>query len=676
MLIRKINLKNFRQYYDENIINLSTDEEKNVSVIHGENGVGKTAMLNGIKWAFFGDFTENFRSQNNLINNTAVRNGVKSCSVEIEFEEDDQLFHLIRRFDSTTNKTELKIFKIDNGVFSASLPEPELVINGMLPREMGEYFFFQGEGSNAVATGSSSGDITQAIRDIMGFKVANKLTESLKKALSDNKRLITSQDTSGKSTQLNVELEKLNYSIEQYTKKLDEIKSRIPNLEEELEETEKSLLMFSNVELQSLKKEELETTTQLKRKRLELEDLKERKISLINKYGWAVFGVKLANKSQDFIDENELKGKLPEPYNETFIKDILGKEECICGACLTVGSSAYEKVVSLLGKASNPQLTNRLKGIRTQIQAINTLCDGAAEEISNTNKDYDNADEQVLFLINKLEGINSKIIQIPEDKIRSLQNLKMRLDADIKSSYIDIGNYQSRLERSISNKKSIDVEMSKLTGSTSIIQDLKLKEKFINELLEYIESYLIKAENDIRLHVLDKVNKTLDQFSRHDFKIKVEPNSFRIHLLDKDGGKVGQGDGLNLLLNLTITASLIQFAASQKKVKDPILSSATVAPLVIDAPFGVLDNKYRNVVVKLLPEYANQIIFLVSSSQWTEEMDKVVRNKIGKEYILVLEETSEQGARELDVVNIGVAEHVASRYGCEVDRTVIKEVVL
>src|SRR5690554_656931 len=102
MLIRKIILKNFRQYYDENTITLSTDEKKNVTVIRGENGVGKTALLNSIKWAFFGDFTDNFRNPADLINNTALAQGVKACSVEVEFIEDDQLFHLIRRFDNSS----------------------------------------------------------------------------------------------------------------------------------------------------------------------------------------------------------------------------------------------------------------------------------------------------------------------------------------------------------------------------------------------------------------------------------------------------------------------------------------------------------------------------------------------------------------------------------------------
>ena len=48
MLIQKIVLNNFRQFYGEQELHLSTDENKNVTLIHAENGVGKTALIEGL----------------------------------------------------------------------------------------------------------------------------------------------------------------------------------------------------------------------------------------------------------------------------------------------------------------------------------------------------------------------------------------------------------------------------------------------------------------------------------------------------------------------------------------------------------------------------------------------------------------------------------------------------
>ena len=42
MQIKSIHLKDFRQFYGEQKIEFATDADKNVTLIHAENGVGKT----------------------------------------------------------------------------------------------------------------------------------------------------------------------------------------------------------------------------------------------------------------------------------------------------------------------------------------------------------------------------------------------------------------------------------------------------------------------------------------------------------------------------------------------------------------------------------------------------------------------------------------------------------
>lgn len=44
--IRRVRLKNFRQFYGDQTIEFSTDPEKNVTLIHSENWVDKTTILN------------------------------------------------------------------------------------------------------------------------------------------------------------------------------------------------------------------------------------------------------------------------------------------------------------------------------------------------------------------------------------------------------------------------------------------------------------------------------------------------------------------------------------------------------------------------------------------------------------------------------------------------------
>ncbi|MGR8998239.1 MAG: AAA family ATPase [Gammaproteobacteria bacterium] len=674
MLIHKVILNNFRQYYGRVQLNFSTLAEKNVTIIHGENGVGKTALLNAIKWGFFGTVTSNFRNPTNLVNDVAQKNGKLNCIVEIEFEEDNRRFLLKRTYDQKTLKSTLTIFEEENSVWGASMPEPELVINSMLPKEMAEYFFFQGEGSNAVDTGNKQGNLAKSIRDILGFKVAESLSDTLRKLISETRSKIAQLDISGESKSLSEEIERDERSLAIYQKRNNDSDEIIPALEKKHDQIETELALINNQDLKKLRNEERNAEIELKKLQNEHESLQKRRYSTISKFGWAVFGAEFANDSLDFIDESQLKGRLPEPYNRTFIEDIISNGICICGECLEVGSEGYKKITAMLDKAANPLLLQRLSGIRAQIQDINTLNSIASDEIANLISQYDANDERVQAQKLKLKNIDEQIKAIPEEKINHLQKTKRDVYNDLKNQIeiqatakIKIEELKSRISK---NVKKLD----SLTPRNDLTLALTKKQRFIEHLNSFLTHYLADIEQKIRLHVVIEVNKTLDKFSRHDFKIKVSEKDFRIFLKDKNDNDVGQGDGLNLLLNLTITASLISFAAKRKKVRDPILNSATVAPLVIDAPFGVLDQRYRNVVVTELPKFANQVVFLVSSSQWTDEMDSHIRHLIGSEYCLVLEESSPQNERIIDKKYIAGKEVILSRYDCDIDRTVVEEI--
>tara|TARA_B100000929_G_scaffold282353_1_gene262270 strand:+ start:2630 stop:4657 length:2028 start_codon:yes stop_codon:yes gene_type:complete len=675
MLIKKIKIKNFRQYYGEVEIEFSTDEIKNVTVIRGENGVGKTALLNAVKWAFFETFTNNFPNKNKLINNTALKEGKKKCSVEIEFEEDGVNYLLIREFEQQNKNIKLKLFPYDENTLRAELPNPNILINTMLPREMAEYFFFQGEGSNAVNVGNNGSDLAKSIQDILGFEVANKLIIDLKSLLKNLRNKRAELDTSGKAKKLQDTLNEIESKIDDTEYQLGQKNKILPSITEKIKTVEESLDKIKNKNLSSLKSRERSLESEISGIKTNLNNARKNKISNISKFGWAVFGIDLASTSQDFIDDSELKGKLPEPYNETFIKDILAQKECICGTKLHDNKSAFEKIAAMLSRAANPELMQRLSGIRAQIQDIKTLYELSKDNIKENLNNLTSLESNLINKEKELSDIIDQINDIPEDEIKSLQKQKFNLVADQSNTLKSIGALTEKLEELNAQLDPLKRAIIEATPDDKSLENIKLKIEFVDDLMRVIDDHLKRVEKNIRLHVFQEVNKSLQKFSRHDFKITVDKSNFSINLLDKDNNPVNQGDGLNLLLNLTITSSLINFAASRRNIKDPILSSATVAPLLIDAPFGVLDNKYRNVVVSELPKQARQIIFLVSSSQWSEEMDSEIRDKVGKEYVLILEESGSQGDKEIDILNIRGNKKAVSRYDCDIDRTVVENVL-
>ena len=54
MILKKLVLDNFRQYLGRQEIVFASQKQKNVTIIHGENGFGKTCFLNALLWGFYG----------------------------------------------------------------------------------------------------------------------------------------------------------------------------------------------------------------------------------------------------------------------------------------------------------------------------------------------------------------------------------------------------------------------------------------------------------------------------------------------------------------------------------------------------------------------------------------------------------------------------------------------
>ncbi len=57
-------------------------------------------------------------------------------------------------------------------------------------------------------------------------------------------------------------------------------------------------------------------------------------------------------------------------------------------------------------------------------------------------------------------------------------------------------------------------------------------------------------------------------------------------------------------------------------------------PVVMDSPFGSLDEIYRRQVAKSIPKLANQLVVLVTKTQWRGEVETEMTTQIGREYVL------------------------------------------
>ncbi len=395
MLLLKLKLFNFRQFYaDTTEIEFSTDITKNITLIHGENGIGKTTILNSILWCLYEKLTDDFEQKQELISLQSVKEGGKSCRVELNFEYEGKQYLAQRNLQNTLQPS-FKLFEITNNNYN-EVPNPKSFVNSILPEDMAEYFFFHGEGVSNINSTKSGDKFRRAIRDILGFRLAETAVEDLKdinkkwtKELSNLQNLSQEQSDLIKSKMSNeLKAEKLdnesltlNSEKEMYARDLDDVLERLRTCShKDAEELQRQ------VDILTRKNREVDT---------KIINSKIEKQGLIKKYGWIIFGQKLANQALDFIDEQSLKAKLPAPYDESLVNDLIERESCICGRDLKIGTDEYSKVLNLIEKADNAGIRHKLMKART-----------AGGNIKNRFKDF----------LSELEKVENRLAELDCEK--------------------------------------------------------------------------------------------------------------------------------------------------------------------------------------------------------------------------------------------------------------------
>lgn len=674
MKIHSLHLKNFRQFYGNARFEFSVDPESSVTVIHGENGVGKTTILNAIYWSLYGELLEEFEQHSNLVNDYALANeNIESCSADLVFEHDGIVRRVCRSFNQVSKSTHVDGFEIQNGN-QVPITGFDAVFRRLIPIDMAPYFFFHGEGVVHLGQASGASGFKKAIRTILGFNHADtaiNLFENLKSKYLKEEARLNSQDK--KASKAIHELSEQEDLVRSLKKKIESDQNNLALVMDKLEEINIELAKIKVKDAAALNKKRVELEIREQRIPGELNSINDQKISNISKYGWAIYGYSFLSEAAEVLDRFRSERKIPAEYNDQFINSLLNSGVCICGAELTEESQARKLVKDLLIGATTSE----------QEEAV-TKATGIAENISDVSDEYidvlnkQHRRESDLFIeqgdvARRLEEIKADIASINEPEINRLEadredakRIAGELRDNISLNKLNLEQAKKRADDARKRKAKV-VDPNKLG---SIQNKLDLVQDSIDQLTKVVET----EEKTAREEIEKLINDRLSKFSRKNYYCDVS-TAFNIQLNKTDGNPVAKSRGERSLLNLAFIASLIELARVRSEQSNDFFVQGTVAPFVIDAPFGELDTKYRGAVAQFLPESTEQLITLLSSSHWDESVELNMRNRIGKEYILISESDAneEEGKTEDELVIKGQTWKCAL-YGSTIPKTTATEI--
>ena len=672
MILNSVTLENFRSFYGEQTINFATDKKANTTIIYALNGVGKTNLLNAILWCLHGEFSSSFKKPEDILNREASRRGRKKYHVTLNFEDDNKQYRIMRSGGEKDNFVVHQIMSDGNNVQVSS--PPSLFVNSIIPKDMAGYFISDGEGSDLKVDQDGYISVKRSIRDILGFNVAEKTLNDINKIKSEVRQELKKFDKDSELSTVQERIQVFDGSLVETRASLTKNKSLLETYEDQLESVERQIGSSSSVVVDQLISQREKASKTLKAAETKLATLESKKIGLIREYSWVAFAFNLSNEALDFIDESELKGTIPAPFNLQLVKDILERAECICGSCIQPGTEAFDKIQSLIGRAADPELLNRLQKARSRLTAVKTLAPQAKVRIEENYKEVRESQELIHSMQQELQDISSRIQELDDEKIRALEKERNSLKNRIRETDRSITRQTDKINELIKSKHQLEDQAKKIKGLSPRAKILKAKIDLIEQVEERISGELIQSEKDIHKILAQKIDSFLEKYLRQDYRVSIT-SDLKICLQDRNGRPVPPSGGQAAILSFIYISSLIAIARERRDLESTILTPGAIAPLVFDAPFSKLDPKYAPNVARELPKLVDQLVILMYSDDG-KNVSQTLRSegKLGKEYYFCEELAREQGDVEIHTMTFNGNEVPVTKYNCPIDRVVVMEV--
>lgn len=649
MLLKHLKLKNFRQYKGEQKIEFSTDREKNITVILGDNTSGKTTFVQAFNWILYSNVEFQTRSLLNMEIASQMENGSYEEVVgEIVFEHEDLEYKLIRKERYTKRINSLSISKSDKTLCTFTKEgkmeaiksdEIDEVINSILPANLSNYFFFDGEKIEKI---SEKRDVGNAVRNILGLQAMEMASKHLN---PDNKSTVpgkfrgaiqTSADTDYKNAQKSFDnyneektslletLKILDEEIEQCENKIDEVKEELIAFKglEEYQKKQKRAKEYRNRSQESLNK-----NIDMYKSRIS-EDLGTYLTQGL--YRRAIDKIEASN----CVDEG-----VPNLTNKS-IEFLLKRGKCICGSDLEPGSLCYEHILKEQRLVPPQSVGTTVKYFKKEIENSQRRTKSFYSSVNHYFEEITQAKRDILEFEEEINKLEEKIVNADKGNrlARQLQDLKITLSRKQGQKVQKMGRIEF-CNNEIQKAKEI---MKKHIGASEDNKVIKTYLAYAEALYKYFVSSYESKEKELREKLNVSVNEIFKEMYHGTRSVCIKENYTvdliaKDELLDIEGLKLDESRGLETVKNFAFISGILKLAKEKLATRgisifeDEEESQEIIYPLVMDAPFSNADEKHVSKISSVLPNVADQIIMVVMEKDW-RYAEETISGRVGKSY--------------------------------------------
>lgn len=648
MKIRRLSLENFRQFHGAHTMDFSFDENQRLTVVHGENGSGKTSLLNAFKWCFYGR-TDFDTAERNILNEHAIAMADSDkripLSVEVEFEHDKHRY-VAKRMQTFKKANGMDVEPVGGAILDLSWTDPkgefsqsnnpETQMNQILPEKMHSYFLFNGERIEKLAYASASQEIREAIRTLMGLEIVERAKNHLGGQV---KKHFSKQIKEGASDELRRVIDRENEIEDEIEKKKKDSETERNNIQQFNEDIQFISNKLKAIEATAhLQQERDGTDKRLKEIESELTDIRDLMKQLVSDRGFLPFIYPVAQKVGSLLEERRKKGELPYQIKQQFIDDLLTNGTCICGAQLTKDSPAYAAVSQYRSSARSEGIEEAFINTSGALKQVDWARDDLYEQLKEKVSKRAALNQEKESLLGKLADISQQIQESEIEDAVALENKRADLHRRRDEAVGRRGQLLGKLEdlgKELNNIQDRRKELAKKSGQADIA---KRRHEVAEECARVLSDLHDALSRRTRDQLSERVNDTFQKILQKDYWAEID-DDYCLQIFKEIPGHGPQvvyekSTGESQVTSLSFIGSIVSLAKEQH-AKERQFFRGGIFPIIMDSPFGSLDPTYRQLIARYIPELADQIILLLSGTQWKGEVEKECKARVGKHVSLI-----------------------------------------
>lgn len=677
MLIKEITLNNFRIYKGRNTINLLPSEDKNIIVVSGKNGFGKTTFLMSLVWCLYGRQMENVddlykkvieesggytKYIAKTLNRLAKSENDTKFSVSVVFQDVKipeitcNEVRITRTFDditSSSDKVEVLIDGYPNELIRELTTEgkqdgEEIFIRDfILPIEVAKFFFFDAEKIVTIAENNSPEQrriLSKAYTEVLGIKKYEDLKDQLESLQDDYRKKSATKEEQKEFNQIETDIKNKQLEIDNIEKQITDLHDEKVKKKADSEEIQIRLIkdgsIISPEELEKLKNGESE-------QEIKIEDLQNQLKDLFDLIPFGLSGEILMDvfnqtKSEKVYKENLFKQDDVEAKTKSILNDIEKEKKNYKSIIDTDTRNFYENQIKVLIKkyffsnvADIPSGFRQLHDFAdSQVNEIGTLINNLSGSFSKEFNSLTDAYQRAKNDIDKIRrDIRNAEKDADDEYTAELRNNKHKLDERVSSIDNEIGRLNLQIKTIKDEIKALkqkqEILRKKLDDTRIYTAKEEKTQEVINQLKDFINKFRNSTKQKLSENILNELNVLMHKkgfIKDVVVDINQDGNDVDINLLDERGQKIDKS-GLSKGESQMYASALLKSLVDESDIEFPVF---------IDSPMQKFDKEHaENVIKEFYPNVSKQVvIFPLIHKELTEAEYELLKPNVCRTYII------------------------------------------